>query len=77
MLPFSSCKQRTLYSPPANAIMLKNYMLIKQKLLLQVEKDKPGTLAKANDLEEGKRVYMQETLDHLSCYQFYLNEHAH
>lgn len=39
--------------------------------------DKPGTLAKADDLGEGKQAYMQEILDHLSCYQFSLNEHVH
>ena len=46
-----------------------------RKLILL--KDQPGILAKANDLEEGKSVYMQEILDHLSCYKFSLNEHAH
>lgn len=52
-------------------------MLHKTKTFHKQRKDKPDTLAKADDLGEGKSVYMQEILDHLSYYQFSLNEHVH
>lgn len=40
-------------------------------------KNRPGTLAKADVPSKGKRAYKQETLNHLSYYQFYLDEHEH
>lgn len=50
-------------------------MRVKTKSLLK--NDEPGILAKEDDFEEEKSMYMQEIPNHPSCLHFSPNAHAH
>jgi hypothetical protein len=50
---------------------------VKKKTKKLFKYDKPDILAKEDDLEEEKPVYMQEIPNHPSCLQFSPNVHAH
>jgi hypothetical protein len=44
---------------------------------LKFENSEPDILAMATGHEEERQEYKQEILSHLSCYQFYQDEHVH